>query len=506
MTRPFFLAFALLNATLYCFVLPLWEGFDEPFHYAYVESFSIEHRIPVFGETKISAEIRRSLSLTPLSWLFSSAIPGSTSFQDWARLPLAQKQQREAELHNLAPDLRRQPSEIVNYEAQQTPLAYVLLAPLDALFGRVPLRARILILRLFCTIAGTVLLFFAVRRLSGSSGAFQIAMLACVFESEMLWASMAHVGNDWLAIPLTVWFLAELRPRKSSGPLALALIFSAGLLTKAYFLAFTPVFAVNIICRRTRMLLALAIPVLLAGPWYARNVLLYGSLSGTQQSVAGIGLWQVLGTIPRINWLKATTEFVRWSLWTGNWSFLSFSRATIDCEALLLLVAFALYLFRSRNSLKTQAWMLAACECFLLALIYQTCATWIHTNGASTHPEPWYAEGIIVCLWTLCFAGLEASGWFGRASAIALTILSAWIAALTYVAKLLPYYGGLNGRSTGHSVLAWWTAHPSQALYGVTLGPQWAVYALLVAFCVSLIGITALAILSVTKQRKKVSI
>src|SRR5581483_12097842 len=97
------LAFALLNAALYCFVLPLWEGFDEPFHYAFIESLSADHRIPVFGESKISVEIRRSLALTPLSWLLSSAIPGSTSFEDWTRLGMARKQEREGELHHLAP-------------------------------------------------------------------------------------------------------------------------------------------------------------------------------------------------------------------------------------------------------------------------------------------------------------------------------------------------------------------------------------------------------------------
>ena len=31
------LGYGLLNATLYTGLLPLWEGFDEPFHYGYVQ-------------------------------------------------------------------------------------------------------------------------------------------------------------------------------------------------------------------------------------------------------------------------------------------------------------------------------------------------------------------------------------------------------------------------------------------------------------------------------------
>jgi len=34
------LAYGLLNATLYTGLLPLWEGFDEPFHFAYVQQLA----------------------------------------------------------------------------------------------------------------------------------------------------------------------------------------------------------------------------------------------------------------------------------------------------------------------------------------------------------------------------------------------------------------------------------------------------------------------------------
>jgi hypothetical protein len=60
------LAFALVNATLYSCFLPLWEGFDEPFHYGYVQSLSADGRFPVFGRATVSVEIDQSFNDVPL--------------------------------------------------------------------------------------------------------------------------------------------------------------------------------------------------------------------------------------------------------------------------------------------------------------------------------------------------------------------------------------------------------------------------------------------------------
>ena len=38
--RILLIAYALVNAVLYSLLLPLWEGFDEPFHFAYVQQLA----------------------------------------------------------------------------------------------------------------------------------------------------------------------------------------------------------------------------------------------------------------------------------------------------------------------------------------------------------------------------------------------------------------------------------------------------------------------------------
>ncbi|MBV9613628.1 MAG: hypothetical protein JO091_14230, partial [Acidobacteriaceae bacterium] len=232
----------------------------------------------------------------------------------------------------------------------------------------------------------------------------------------------------------------------------------------------------------------------IAMPWYVHNLFLYDSFSATQQSVAGVGLRQAVSALTRINWLASAAEFALWSLWTGNWSFTAFSRNTLNFELLLLLAALATYVAQFRRMPQAELWVLAACGCFLLGLIYQTCVTWVHTHGVSTHPEPWYGQGVIACLWVLCAMGLETANVAGRIVAIALCLVSAWIAELTYVAKLLPYYGGMHARSTWHTVWNWWQANPEHALQAIVLAPVPMVYALLGAFSIMLAAVTALAV------------
>ena len=142
-----------------------------------------------------------------------------------------------------------------------------------------------------------------------------------------------------------------------------------------------------------------------------------------------------------------------------------------------------------------EVWILAACGCFVLGLVYQTCTTWLHTKGASLYPEPWYAQGIIACIWALCFSGLAAGAVPGRIVAILLCLISGWIAEMTYVAKLLPLYaGGTYTRSTWHSVWSWWLSNPTQDLQGIVLAPVWVVYWLVGLFSFLLAIVTGISV------------
>ncbi len=496
------LPFAICNAILYSSLLPLWEGFDEPAHYGYIEQLVIHRQLPLMNRTTLPADIRDSLKLVPVSWLLHNALPGSISFEDWFQLSSQQRRDRRIALRKLSPALATQSSDVLNYEAQQAPLAYLLVAPLDAAFSRAPLPERVLYLRFFVSIVSALLLYAASSLLLTAlnvEGAFRWAALACIFESQMLWASIAHVSNDWLSIPLGTLFLALLVPATQHGKtkhlLACAGVLAAGLLTKAYFLAFVPVWAAAMLIQlwrhRLRVRTALGALAILfpAAVWYVRNVFLYGSFSGTQETIAGVRPLDAFYAFFHINWFASTIDLLRWSLWTGNWSFISFSRLTINIELLLLALAFALLFARFRQITEAQWWLLAACFAFYLGLIYQTCTTWIATNGRSQHAEPWYMQCIFPCLWTLAFLGLARSGAIGRTVATLLALISAWIAAATYWVKLIPLSGGFSGRSSVSRVAHWWMHLPLHVLSTTALGPVTILFASLFVFSILLIAL-----------------
>lgn len=490
--RRLVLVFALTNAVLYACFLPLWEGFDEPFHYGYVESLAVQGRFPVFGQSKVSEEINASFLAVPLTRMLSGTIPGALSFEEWSRLSPDVRFQRMARLNTVGPDLRGVPSNLENYEAQQAPLAYIILAPFDMALARVAIRWRVLALRVILSFAAVLLLWFGLARLCALlrlADNFALAALSCIFGSQMLWATVAHIGNDALAVPLTLLFLTWLGIASENharrNVFVLPALFAAGLLTKAYFLAFAPVFIACLVIRFLRdrnrwpVLIAFLIPVLTAGPWYLHNRIQYGSFSGTQQSVAGIGFTQALSVVPRIPWLNSTLAFLHWSLWTGNWSFLSFSKATLNAELLLFAAAFVIYFVSFRQVRAPEWWMLAATACFIGGLIYQTCVTYIHTHGASLFAEPWYWQGVVCFLWVIAFRGLAQSQRVGRALGAVTVLLVAWITAVTYVAKLFPLYGGDFEPATLMRVWRWWSTHPTQDLATVALAPAPVLYTLL---------------------------
>src|SRR5437588_8102741 len=92
------LLFALISAILYSCLLPLWEGFDEPFHYGYIQSLSVDHRVPVLNSTRISLEIRQSLILVPVGPILHRSLPKSISFADWFQLSHEQRKARKEAL------------------------------------------------------------------------------------------------------------------------------------------------------------------------------------------------------------------------------------------------------------------------------------------------------------------------------------------------------------------------------------------------------------------------
>jgi len=511
------LFYGALSAVLYTGLLPLWDGFDEPFHYGYVRQLSRLHTLPVHGRAVLSEEIVRSLDLVPTTYVVRGNIWHGIVFDDYVRLSGDERRGLRRRLESIDPASAAVDGQFLNYEAHQAPLAYAVLAPFDVLWAGLPLPARILRLRLLGALLSVLFIWIATFRLGGLLGVSPTVPLSVtfvVFSSQMFYGSVCHIANDWLAIPLFTLVLCEtvalhLSPRAwQASRLALAL--GAGLLTKAYFLAAVPLaMGVTVVWwvrdRRTakdhhplRRWMAL-VPLAGAAPWYMRNLALYRNLSGMQETLGGTHTAQLARAALHVPWAAAALATARTSLWTGNNSLVALSWNTTRVMLLLLLASACTYLVRVARGRATAAERVLAVGivCFGSALVYSAVLTFWSTNGAGFSPAPWYVQVLLAPGFCLLFIGLSCTGPVGRFLHVAIVGVWAYVIAVTYAVKLLPFYAGFTAGTAHLSDLPHWYTLLSRGSYGsldtaALLSPR--LLLPLIAAAITLAGTLAIAL------------
>jgi hypothetical protein len=475
--------FGALNVVLYAGLTPLWEGFDEPFHYAYIQQLGNTRSLPVLKRTCLSEEVWQSFPLAPASHIVQRNLPMVTTFGDYFRLAELERLTRRRRLEQLDPNLARADSSCPNYESQQAPLAYALLAPVNALWARTPLPARVFRLRLVCGLfscLATGLLVFRLANLLALPEVYRLTAVFLVYASQMLYASTAHVANDWLAVPLFLLVLysgisLRLAPRPAA-VWTLSLALAAGLLTKAYFLTMLPfAFAVVGWCcleRRLAWRLGILFAILSlapAAPWYIRNLLLYHNLSGQQETIGGTPVAALFNAAIKLPWGKSLATTARTSLWEGNSSATTFGVTTIWVMLALLMAAAYLYIwtaFRVRPP-QPERVLLAGLACYTTGLAYSTVLLFYSTKGAGITTAPWYIQLLEPPGLCLLLAAMARSGRTGNWLRLGTLWLWTYVICATYVAKLIPLYGGYAGRPVRLIEIVRWYTGSFRGIYGM---------------------------------------
>jgi hypothetical protein len=475
-------SYGILNSILYCSLMPLWEGLDEPFHYGYVETLSVHERFPVFGRTTLSAEIWESLHIGPVSHTVKQNLPFATTFSQFFSLPEAERTSRCASLISLPVPLRGQDSLQGNYEAQQAPLAYLMLAVPDAVMHDAPLRRRIFWLRLIGAISACLMEIAAIWQLVQLfhlPPALGYAALFFVLSCQMFYAAIGHISNDWLAIPLTTWLLVSLarlqhEPGKRNALLTGCLL-TAGLLTKAYFLFWLcfVVFCVGLRALRARIalrpvLFLLAPVMIIAGPWYVRNVLLYGTVAGVFTMQTGPSSDRILRALLALDWLKVFICSARSALWTGNNSFLRFSAGTLNVILSLILLGALLWLcgLKRRAPAGAEVLVAVACVSFLPVLAWSCAALFAFSANPAAYIAPWYTQALAAPVACLICAGFGRWGKGGLLLAASLCVAFSYLLVATYLLKLLPLYAGYPHHRTPVRLVWHWYLHDWAEAYG----------------------------------------
>ncbi len=275
----------LIRGAFYCNLIPLWEGFDEWGHYAFVEHMRLHPGTLPRTTDGVTEEIRRSVQ--------SAAIRHEAS------------------------------DPMMLFEAQQPPLYYWILSVPNRVWIGADISTRVHRLRIFSVLIASLVIPFAwlaaLELFSNRGMALSVCALIAVMPALMI--DIARIGNESLAIALASWItLLLLRDR---GWAALGIALGLGLLTKAYFLAFIPI----LILRRRIDSLAVAIGI--GGWWYWRNFRLTGTWTGEIMDVAATKLgWAAkLSAIGKVHWLRVLDVALWTHIWTGGWSFFTLGEA-----------------------------------------------------------------------------------------------------------------------------------------------------------------------------------
>jgi hypothetical protein len=416
--------FFVARGAFYCRLQPLWEGWDEYAHFAYIQHSTGTWGLPRFDE-KISREIDESMRLAPLAYELRWIGPPYLTRSKWFALPASERADRQSRLDSIPPEWARQPADhaFAFYEAQQPPLYYWIMAQPLRLAASWRLWPRVLLIRLLSMLLASVAipLTWAAARSELAPALLAIAPGFAIDTSR--------VANDSLAIALAalLLWLAMRRGRWW----VIGLVLGAGLLSKANFIGLA---VAVLLCGGWR---SAGLAAAASGWWYVWNVLQGRSPTGWQDQTS---LVRMTHAALAVNWLNAAQVEARTFLWFGAWSFLtlkSWIYTALDAAGLVALVM-ALPKWRE---LKVPL-LFTGCvfaEMAFGVLSYQA------THGIGSVPG-WYLWLVGGAMAMAVAAGLGRWSW----------ILAGWLAAVDLygaAAVMAPYYAGLAERD--HARLIW---------------------------------------------------
>lgn len=361
----------LIRGAFYCRLIPLWEGFDEWSHYAFLEQLRLHPFVLPRITDPITEEIRRSVQTQPIR-------------------------------HEAADPM-------LLYEAKQPPLYYWILSIPNGILHALPIEDRVFWLRVLSVLIASLAIpfgYFIALELFGSR---KLALTVCALIASMpgLMIDIARIGNDALSVAIASWIIWLLLGKKSPW---LGLAFGAGLLTKAFFLAFVPLLILR------RRFYSLAAAVAISGWWYWRTIRLTGTITGETMDAAASKLgWSAkFVAMFHDNWLRTLDSMVWTHIWTGAWSFFTVRswmyrifEAFFAAAALAIVVAL---LRRPWGQFKRKLALICSMEVlFAIGILYQALSIFIAKN---VYFAPgWYfyllvdAEAVLLTAGMLVLAG-----------------------------------------------------------------------------------------------------
>ena len=230
----------VIQGMIFAGMYPLWEGWDEPAHFAYVQHIVEKKTIPKLTD-EISNEVAYTLDKVPLNPLL---VPPGKSFQDfWNNFTVNELLENKNKLSELDNSERFNTSPWINWEAKQPPFAYLTQSPIYLLFYNYSILERAFALRAFSVIVTAIGIVFAYKTISllFDDRFIRVGSLMFIVFNPMFTTNITRVNNEFMTILLFSAFLylmvRYLKEKTNTLHVVLiGLVLGLGLLTKQTFL------------------------------------------------------------------------------------------------------------------------------------------------------------------------------------------------------------------------------------------------------------------------------
>jgi hypothetical protein len=511
----------IVRGTFYCVQQPMWEGFDEWAHFAYVQCMGENGSIPRRTDP-VSHVVLSSLQLVPLSKSAAKSVPGSITHEAYWRLSQIDRDKRHTEVRMLAASFDHQIEAVATgvrqYESQQPPLYYAVLSLAYKALRSLSLPTVVFALRLLNVVIASAVVFvsYALARLLVPGAGFALLLPVLITCLPGLLISVCRVGNESLSVVLSGSVLLLMVKATRSGWkmrvwATLGVVLGAALLTKAFALSFLPLLFVTALLSiaRTRthwrkiiagMVLSLSLACLIAGWWYWRTWSATGTFSGEQLDVAasaGRTFSGKLGGVTQVNWRSVVDSAAFTHIWIGGWSFLTARKWMYrTCESIaaiafagvvIFLVRYGRFLWATRRPGASGAGILLTLTFYLSmcgALAYH--ALVVHLAQGVSTALGWYLYGVLVAEVLLIKVGfVMAFGLrYGHLAVVCICVLACALDLYTTQFLLMPFYSGLSshypeaGRQGGYINLVFTrlAVNESPAITPAVVAGAWAAY------------------------------